>query len=82
MTFPVASGIVTVVWKVLEKVFPSWGSSNLVPLVVSLLVGMLIYAMSDVPGTTKDRLISFAIAILNSFTLAAAALGVNSAVNS
>jgi hypothetical protein len=79
-TFGGASAAVTVVWNVLGNVFPTWGTQKWLLLVISLFVGIVIYAISIKPGTTrKDLGIGFAVALINSFVLAAAALGINKA---
>lgn len=81
VTFPAASGLITVVWKVLGQVNASWGANKLVPLVLALIVGMLIYLQSATPGGEKKaKIVGFAFALLNSVTLAATALGINTAV--
>ena len=81
VTFPAASGLITVVWKVLGQVSEPLGNNKLVPLILALIVGMLIYAQSVTPGgTRKDKVIGFSFAFLNSISLAATALGINTAV--
>lgn len=80
VTFPAASGLITIVWKVLGQVNTAWGTNKLVPLVLALIVGMLIYLQSTTPGREpKDKIIGFVFALLNSVTLAATALGINTA---
>lgn len=78
VTFPGAVGAVTTVWKVLGSINQSWGEENkLVPILVAFVVGMLIYSTSATKGTTKPQKLSeFGIALINSFTIAAAALGI------
>jgi hypothetical protein len=79
LTFPVASGVVTIIWQVIGGVFPSWGKKPVVALVIALLMGTLIWAVSTTRGqSTRDKLIGGAIAIINSFSLAATALGIHS----
>jgi hypothetical protein len=79
LTFPVASGVVTIIWQVIGGVFPSWGKKPVVAFVIALLMGMLIWVASITKDQTKkDRLIGAAIAIINSFSLAATALGIHS----
>jgi hypothetical protein len=81
VAFPVAASVVTVVWKVLAAVFPGWGESRSTLLVVALAVGALLFVISDRKGqTTRERIISIAIAVLNSFFLAASALGIDAAM--
>ncbi len=82
VTFPVASGLVTLVWRVIAAVWPAWGNTKVVPLVIALLVGGLIHVISVTPGTTRrDGFIGLAVAVLNSFSLAATALGIDAAVS-
>jgi hypothetical protein len=67
-----------IVWKVLGKVFPSWGTAVAVPFVLALLVGAALYSVSD--NTLKNRsekVVGFFFALLNSCTLAATALGID-----
>lgn len=79
-TFTAASALVSLVWKVLAVVHPAFSSEKLIPLGLALIVGMLIYWQSEVPSQDiKGRVIGFSFAFLNSFTLAAAALGIDSA---
>lgn len=80
-TFPVASGAVVVIWKVLANVFPEWGSLKIIPLFTSFFVGLLIYYFSTTDGTPlKDRIAGFFIAIINSFFLTASALGIDETI--
>jgi len=76
LTFPVASTAVIVVSKVLHLVFPALGSPG-TPFFVSLIVGLFIYYISlSTSPTRRDKFEGFGIAILNSFWLAASALGI------
>lgn len=79
-TFPAASTAVTVVWKVLGAVIPGVAENKIVPLVVALVIGALIYLMSADKGQdAKAKLAGVVIAVINSFMLAAAALGLDNA---
>jgi hypothetical protein len=81
VTFPVASTLVTFIWKVLSQVFSDWSNNKLVPLAVALLIGFLIYWNSTTRGMTrKEKILEASIALLNSFMLAAAALGISGTV--
>ncbi len=81
-TFTAASALISLVWKVLGLVYPVLSSNKEIPLVLALFVGMLIYWQSELPSQDrKSRIIGFSFALLNSFTLAAAALGIDSAAN-
>jgi hypothetical protein len=78
-TFPGAVAAVTTIWIVLGRISPSLGKDNLViPIALSLAIGLLIYLLSVSRGISwKDKLAGFVIALVNSFTIAAAVLGIN-----
>jgi hypothetical protein len=79
ITFAGAPAAVTLLWKVLGAIEPSWGSSKLLAVTLSLFVGMLIYWQSaPVDGTKKEKFTGFVFALINSFAIAAAALGISS----
>lgn len=76
VTFPVASAAVTTVWQVLGRL-TSWGKPEYVLLIIALVVGLLIYLATVSKGTDlKQKIIEIGVAIINSFTIAAAALGI------
>lgn len=78
VTFPVASTVVTVVSQVLQAVFPAMKGSTLVPLILAFVVGLLVYGISITKQmTTREKLIGLVIAVINSFFLAAGALGIS-----
>jgi hypothetical protein len=77
ITFPVASTIVTIIWQVLGRLYPAWNNNEVVAVVIALLVGGLLYWQSESSvANAKDRVLSIFYALLNAFTLAAAALGI------
>jgi glucan phosphoethanolaminetransferase (alkaline phosphatase superfamily) len=77
LTFSGAVAAVTTIWNVLVRVDPLFGK-NWVPVVLSLLIGLFIYLTSVTQDETwKDKLSSLGVSIVNSFTIAAAALGIN-----
>lgn len=79
ITFAGAPAAVTLVWRVLGAIEPSWGSSKLLAVALALFVGMLIYWQSaPVDGTKKEKFTGFVFALINSFAIAAAALGIGS----
>lgn len=81
VTFPVASLIVMAIWKVLSVVFPTWEASKVVPIVIAFIIGFFIYLISfSKQATTRAKFIGLGIAIINSFLLAASALGIDTAV--
>ena len=80
ITFPAASGLISITWKVLGNVNPSFATNKYIPLGLALLIGMLIYLQSRTKGLTlQAKLTEGLFAILNSFTLAATALGIDAA---
>jgi len=77
ITFAGAPAAVTLVWKVIGVAAPSLASSKLLPIVLSIAVGMLIYWQSaPVGGKRREKITGFAFALINSFVIAAAALGI------
>ncbi|MBI1872777.1 MAG: hypothetical protein HYZ58_12740 [Acidobacteria bacterium] len=80
ITFAGAPAAVTVVWKVLGLAIPAVAASTLFAIVLSLAVGMLIYWQSATFISKKDKIAGFVFAFINSFAIAAATLGINTAV--
>jgi len=77
VTFPIASSAIMVMWKVLGKVFPTWGASHYTLFGIGLLAGFLIYLIGiNAQMSRKDKIIAFGIALINSFFLMASALGI------
>ena len=78
LTFAGAPAAVTIVMKVIEAINAEWGTSKLLIVLLSLFVGMLIYWNSSSSAQTrKEKFLSFSFALLNSFAIAAASLGIN-----
>lgn len=80
LTFPTASFVVTFIWLLAQKLFPTWGSSTWVPVLASLLVGLVIFLATTSDEEAKPKgsqawFVSGAIAFFNSLYLAASALG-------
>jgi hypothetical protein len=81
ITFAGAPVLVTIIWKVVGSVFPAISANMIFPVVLSLIIGMLIYWRSAPTGATmKDKILGFIFALLNSFAIAASVLGINSTV--
>jgi hypothetical protein len=80
VTFSGATAAVTTIWKVVGQVDPRFGPTNkIVPVGLALAIGIIIFLMSVTKSAGwKSTLTGFAIAIINSFTIAAAALGIGS----
>jgi hypothetical protein len=79
-SFPVATGVVTAVWALAQHL-TSWGQATWVPLVLSLVVGGVIFLIntsvpSAAPKSTSDWLIAISVAMLNSLFLCSASLGI------
>lgn len=80
ITFAGAPAAVTLVWKVLGSAIVSLKSQLLFPIGLSLVLGMLIYWQSAAFNTRKEKVLGFVFALINSFAIAAAALGIDAAV--
>ena len=80
LTFAGAPAAVTIVVKVLGVAVPGLGASKLLIVGLSLLLGLVIYWSTAATGQTrKDKIVGVLLAIINSFAIAAAALGIESA---
>lgn len=81
VTFPVASTVITMVWKMTGQLIPQWAGDRWIVVLISFIFGMFITAMSDIPGDTwKDYAVAYFCAIINSIFLAATSLGIVSVV--
>ena len=68
--------------KVLGIVFPNFVDNEGSLLIISLIIGIIIYYISiNETMNIKDKIISFFLAIINSFFLAASALGLQNTFN-
>ena len=85
-TFPVATAAVGIVWKVAETLVPSWKDALIVPAIISLLLGALLFFISitdpDAKRTSRDLVIGVVVAIINSCYLFASAVGIIGAAKS
>jgi len=81
ITFAGAPAAVTVVWKVLGLAIPAVATSKVFPIALSLAVGMLIYWQSATFTSRRDKVLGFVFAFINSFAIAAATLGIDTAVS-
>jgi hypothetical protein len=81
VAFPVAAAAVTAITRVLQAVFPKLGASNVPLFLVSLAIGLFVFYISLNPqGSRRESVQGFGIAMINSFFLAASALGIQVAV--
>jgi hypothetical protein len=83
VTFPGASAAVLILWKVAGGLVPNWSGSRWVALVLALVIGLLVYLISNsdktldhAPATFAQKLTTGAIALINSLFLYAAAVGI------
>lgn len=77
VTFPGASTVVLIVWRMLGLAVPAWESANLVPIIAALIVGALIYLISLTPDMTlKEKAIGAFLALINAMYIALFVLGV------
>jgi hypothetical protein len=80
LTFAGAPAIVTIVAKVLGVAVPALAESKLLLLGLSLLVGLVLYwSTAATEQTTKNKILGVVLALINSFAIAAAALGIDTA---
>jgi len=80
-TFAGASTAVTLLWQVAGLVHHGWDKSHAVALVCALLIGALLYFISESdpnrgPITTREYAIDAAVALINTLVLFTAAIGV------
>jgi hypothetical protein len=81
VTFPGATLAARVILAVLGQISPEVGSSTITALVVSFIVGGVIYLIGYKGGATvQERAINVLIAIINCFFIAAGVLGVDELV--
>lgn len=87
-TFPVASGVITVIWKLLQVLGPTlvFMKSPFIPLILALLLGAFLAYMdltdperAEAP-TTREKVVKSGIALINALFLTAAVLGIDTAV--
>jgi hypothetical protein len=79
LTFPGSVAAVTTIWQVLGSMNPSLETNKVVPVVLALGIGAIIYLTSVSKATGwRQQLASIGITVVNSFTIAAAALGIGS----
>ncbi len=89
-TFPVATGVIVVIWRLLQTLAPNAAfvapPAPWIPLILTLLLGgfMLYMDLSDpertIPTTRRDIVIKSVIALINSAFLATAVLGIDTAM--
>jgi hypothetical protein len=80
-SFPAASGAITLAWKLIGQLHEPLGTNRWVPLIMALVVGVGFYIMSDRKGAALQERTGMILATLfNTITLAAAAVGISSAV--
>jgi hypothetical protein len=78
LTFPIASGVVILIWNVINWLDSNIAQLKIVPVIISFVVGMFIYYISmDVNMDRKDKVAAFGIAVVNSFMLLASAIGID-----
>jgi hypothetical protein len=80
VTFPVASVVVSVLWKLASAFWPIAGKSPWVPLIIAIVIGTIIFAISlsdnaTKPQTGRQWFVAIGLGTVNSLFLAASALG-------
>ena len=79
-TFAGGAGGITLVWKVLGAVFPALANNKLVPVVLTIALCGVLYWLSPTGATPKEKWLGFVYAVLNSFAIAAAILGIDASI--
>ena len=81
VSFPIATGVVKLIWFVTGMVVENAEKTNWVGLIIALAVGILIYAISTsdttLTLTPRQKLVGIAIALINALVLFAAAAGID-----
>jgi hypothetical protein len=77
LTFAGAPTAVTLVCSVLSTIIPSVVTGSAFPVILSLIVGMAIYATAPQPKGARHKTINFFFALINSFAIAATTLGIS-----
>lgn len=82
LSFPIASAVVTTLWKLSSHY---WKVGDIAVLIISLLVGALIFAISISDTSARPQgflgwIIAIGIALINSLFLAASSLGLATAI--
>lgn len=87
VSFPVASGVVTGLWKTLQAIFGSWADRNWIALAMAVALGVFIAWYATEEGAwaglsahkrRRAQAAAFVIGAINTAFLAAAAIGVDS----
>jgi hypothetical protein len=78
LTFAGAPAAVTLVCSVLSTIIPTIVSGPAFPVILSLIIGMAIYATAPQPKGARHKTINFFFALINSFAIAATTLGLSS----
>lgn len=77
LTFPVATSVVTMLWKLCGQIDISLEQHREIPIILALLIGAFIYYMSQSAATDKKgKIMEIVTAFLNSMMIAAASLGI------
>ena len=86
VTFPIATTVISIIWKVLGTLFPSIDGSLWIPACTSLMFGAFIFyvGISDPKAKTtrRDVIIGAVVAVVNSFYLFASSVGIVSVAGS
>lgn len=85
-SFAGASGAVLLMWRGLGAIRPGWGSSGGVAFVCALIIGTVVFAISETdpkrgPMTSRDYFVDGVVALLNVLVLFSAAVGGTQMIN-
>ncbi|MBW7991287.1 MAG: hypothetical protein FVQ84_14915 [Planctomycetes bacterium] len=81
ISLPVASGAITMTWRISGTLYTPLGQTPWIPVVLSVLVGIAFYIASDpIHGKWRDKIPFILAAFFNTVTLAASVLGFSAAI--
>ena len=81
LSLPVASGAITMAWRISGALWAPLGQALWFPVVLSAVVGFAFYMASDpIQGKWRDKIPSILAAFFNTVTLAASVLGFSAAI--
>ena len=81
VSLPVASGAITMTWKIAGTLSPGLQNEPWLPVLLSAMVGLAFYVVSDPQGSNwREKIPYFLSAFFNTVTLAASVLGLSAAI--
>ena len=80
MSLPIASSVITTTWQISGKLFAPLGDNIMIPVILAVIFGVALYAVSDSRGSTKkEKIPAVFTAFANTAILIASIMGITSA---